>query len=52
MVKEMLLACLYLWDSMAESSSIGTAKPTLKERSNSFARSTHTTYDILFESWP
>ena len=52
MVREMLLACLCLWDSMAESDSIAAAEAVLKERANPSSRSAHTTYDILFESWP
>ena len=52
MVNEMLLACLYLWDSMADSNPIIAAKAMLKERANFFACSTDTTYDILLESWP
>ena len=39
-------------NSMAKSSSIGAAKAMLKERANSFVRSTHTPHDILLKSWP
>lgn len=37
---------------MAESNPIGAVKAMLKERADPFVRSTHTTYDILLESWP
>ena len=38
-------------DSMAKSTSIAAAKAMLKERANPFLHSTHTTHDILLESW-
>ena len=53
MDKEMLLACLYLWGLNGNVTFNCSRKSYIQEgRADSFAHSTHTTHDVLLESWP